>query len=134
VYWSIVKLGKPALPLLIELIADSSKTAVVRPCSKENLALGDLAFKVADEIASLPLFQITHMQFCLAGGKCDLDFPDGYLDFVAQNRQRFTSQVKTWYEQNAGRIEQEYLTKHVTNDCRRANGLDYRLAFARQDR
>ena len=132
-YWSIVKLGKPALPALIELIGDSSKTSIDRPCSKEKLTLGDLAFKIVDEIISLPLFEITRMQFCVIGGNCDLGFADGYLDFVARDRQRIMLQVKSWYEQNDGRIKEKRLSKHISNDCRRANAIDHRLVVHEND-
>ncbi|MBX2973757.1 MAG: hypothetical protein KF797_11675, partial [Flavobacteriales bacterium] len=68
VYWNIVRLDKAAIAALIELIADTSSTSIHRPCTDKNLVVGDLAFKVLNEIVSLPLYQIAHMQFCVIGG------------------------------------------------------------------
>jgi hypothetical protein len=130
-YWDIVRLDKAAIPALITLVADSSKLAINKPCTQDEMALGDLSLKILDEIITLPLYEITHVQMCWGGGECDMGFSLKYLEFVANDRMRFATQVREWFEQNHDQIRTKRLPKQAHYDCRRSAGIDHQLVIRR---
>lgn len=53
-FWQVVAAGKNALPILTELLTETSLTGVKNDCFTGNYTVGELAFLAIEEIAELP--------------------------------------------------------------------------------
>jgi hypothetical protein len=92
---AIVKYDTTAIPYLIELINDSSLTKVINLCTKQPYRTGDLATLLIIDIESIPSALVTHMQWC-TWGQCGI-LPDGFLEYVHSDRQRFKVLYQSYY-------------------------------------
>ncbi len=94
VYWRIVAIGKDAIPLLISRMDDTTLTEAAYVCKKGKLKLGDLCYKVLEEIMEIPTFYVTHVQFDLFEGECQV----GVYGYLERERKKFKQQVSSYYE------------------------------------
>ena len=95
VYWHIVLLGKDAIPLLIARMDDTTQTQATYVCKKGNLKLGDICYKVLQEIMEIPTFYVTHIQFdVIDENRCQV----GVYDYLDSNREKYKQQVSSYYE------------------------------------
>lgn len=97
VYWELVKIGEPAIPILIENLTNSSRTQCTSICRKDGpLTVGDVSYNALNEIAEFPAAAVTGYQFCTFDENgCSVFYE--YL-YDEENKQDLKSKCKEFYK------------------------------------
>ena len=120
VYWRVVQNGKDAIPFLIDKLDDTTHIQISLTCKKTNVKFGDICYEALTEILNIPLFYVTHQQF---------DFIDQYgcqqgvLTYLENNRQKFKSQILTYYDKYKADLKFTRYSKDYKNDCKTKNKI-----------
>jgi hypothetical protein len=120
VYWRVVVRGKDAIPFLINKLDDTTLTKISLTCKKTNVKLGDIYYEALTEIFNIPLFYVTQQQF---------DFIDQYgcrqgvFTYLDNNRQKFKSQILSYYNKYKTELKFIRYSKEYKNDCKKKNKI-----------
>ncbi len=120
VYWRILGTGKETIPFLIDRLGDTTLTQISLTCKQKNVTVGDICYEALTEIINIPLFYVTHQQFDFIDQSGCQQSVFTYLD---NNRQKFKSQILTYY--NKYKIELKFVrySKDYKNDCKKKNKI-----------
>jgi hypothetical protein len=103
VYWSIVRMGKPALNDLLVLVGDPTTTGIPVPYYGGSYCIGDVAvLAMMDIVHDLPVAELV----APAGGSERHSFAS-YWQFVRQdpvNRRRLQRLLGVWLNENRSRL------------------------------
>jgi hypothetical protein len=114
-YWSIVKLGKDAVPFLVSKIESASLTSVKHPCFDEMITEGVLAFILLEEILNIPYFVVFEMQYDVLEMNCK--FPSGLLEDVRGRPEFFHDKLSSWYEKEKNNYQLVEVEEEDRSDC-----------------
>ena len=84
-----------AIPILINLLTDTSASKVKNLDANDYYKKGDLAFILINYIEWVPFALITHSQWCIC---CDCgNLPKDFLQYVDSNRLEFQNKYRSYY-------------------------------------
>ena len=99
-YWDIVRCGKEAIPQLLSLLDDSTKTAAKVLYFGGNYTVADISYNILNEI----IHGIPTLKFIKTWNNFDKSAGYGnYWYFVREsfeNRKKFKKLVSSWYREN----------------------------------
>lgn len=94
----IKKLGRAAIPFLMEHLTDTTLTGIGNTCTDGQYCTGDIALLLINDISQIPFASVTGMQYCL-WDKCS-HLPDGFMESVAYDRAGFYAAYRNYYYGN----------------------------------
>ncbi len=127
IYWEIVQLGEEAIPHLISIIQDTTKTDIKIPCQEGNLTIGTVAFMILDDIISIPYFSVFGIRWDVFEMNCNFGYPIGLLEYINTYPQTVNKKLTEWYDKYGNKIKNKKLQSTEQNDCQKAFGIDYKL-------
>lgn len=116
-YWKIISYGQEAIPYLIDNLSDTTHTNVWYRCKSTNLNVAEISYLALQEIAMLPVFNITHIQFDFFGRNNCWNFYDYF--FNNANKQKFQHELREWYAKNKSKFKKKKILARSRNDCQR---------------
>jgi len=116
VYWRVVATGKDAIPFLIDKLDDTTHTQISLTCKKANVKFGDICYQALTEIFNIPLFYVTQQQFDLID---QYGCQQGVLTYLNNNRQKFKSQILSYYNKYKTELKFIHYSKDYKNDCKK---------------
>jgi len=91
----ILALDTFAIPSLIDLLTDTTKSKVKFLGTNEYYKKGDLAFVLINYIEGVPLASVSELQWCIC---CDCgNLPTDFLQYLNINRFGFQKKYKSFY-------------------------------------
>ncbi len=125
-YWKIIAQGEKAIPFLIDKLTDTTQTLVRFHCKQTTLNAGEVAQFALTEIAFLPEFYITKVQFDFIGvdktGQGCWSFYD-FL-FINSNKSFYQTKIREWYAREKGKFRMQYIAEKHKTSCQRLYGID----------
>jgi hypothetical protein len=116
-FWDIVKEKETAIPILIELLDDTTTTKATVANFGGNWTVADIAYSALKEIIKgIPTFELLGNRFDSDGcGYCSYW---NYLREDYKNRQSFKQNIGNWYAQNKMKLVWIQSDETLTCDCR----------------
>jgi hypothetical protein len=101
-FWKVVAAGKNAIPFLLDLVDDQTKSTVLNTCGNEKLKVGELAYIALLEIADFPedLFFTSNKKSML--NACG-SYNESFID--ANTTRPFKKALFEYYEKNEVNFE-----------------------------
>ncbi|MEO6454992.1 MAG: hypothetical protein ABIN97_13000 [Ginsengibacter sp.] len=108
-----------AIPILIEKIADTSLTNLMKPGGEDFFRKGDLATLLISYIEFMPFALISGDQWCSC---CDAGYlPTGFLNYVDKSRIIFQTRYKAYYYSQERKESLKQAKKNLKRFSRRRN-------------
>lgn len=126
-FWQIVKLGKDAIPILINKVGDSTKTGIRVPCRNRNLTIGSVAFMALDKIVSIPAYLVFKIQWDVIKINCDFGYADGFLDYISERPVETRDKLAEWYRAYVKSMQLDSLKATEQTECESAYGIKHRI-------
>jgi len=99
-YLKILSLDTLAIPYLIDKISDTTETNIEINCASFKVKIGDVAFKLLNEIILIPMHMVSGMQWDMIGCNplCD------YMFYLHHDRLKFQSELKQFFAGRNGQL------------------------------
>ena len=116
IFWRVVQQKQAIIPLLIDKLSDVTTARAVVPNFGGQWTVGDIAYSALQEIIQgIPTFELLGVKFDQAGcGYCSYW---NHLRKSRQNRIRFQSAVRSWYNKNKQNLIWVVSNDFTTCDC-----------------
>jgi hypothetical protein len=99
IFWQTVRQKQDIVPLLIDLLSDTTQTEATVPNFGGQYTVGDIAYSALEEIiGDIPTFELLGVKFDKKG--CGYCAYWRHLRKGLKNRKRFQANVRTWFEKN----------------------------------
>ncbi len=120
-FWTVVRDGLDALPLLVDRLDDASPTTAALPNFGGEYAVGDVALDAISEIVrGIPTFDLVNVKFDDSEEGCGGCAWWNFVRASPANRQRVEKAVGKWLSEAKPRLQWQRSDEFGTLDCVRA--------------
>jgi hypothetical protein len=115
-FWQVVKGKQQMIPLLLDKLDDTTRTAAPVPYFGGQYTLADIAYTALQEIIKdIPTFELLRIKFKSRG--CGFCAYWNHLRKTPKNRRKFKAAVADWYQQNKANLVWVSSDEFLTCDC-----------------
>lgn len=124
IFWKIVAQREKAVPFLIEKLTDLTPTRIKDRCKTTPLNVSEVAYYAFRQIADLPLFRVTEIQFDYFDGKGCNGFHNWYFfsDSLA-HKQDFQDKIRKCWLTNFSTYRWVKISKNNLSSCQILAGI-----------
>lgn len=116
IFWRVVQQKQTVVPVLIDMLADTTTTLATVPNFGGQWTVGDIAYNGLQEIIKgIPTFDLLGIKFDDKG--CGYCAYWNYLRKDIRNRKKFQTRVRDWYVKNKANLVWVISSDFMTCDC-----------------
>lgn len=116
IFWNVVQRKQSIVPILIDLLADTTSTTATVASFGGQWTVGDIAYTALQEIIKdLPTFDLLGVKFDKEG--CGYCAYWNHLRNDINNRKKFQGSLRDWYKKNKGKLVWVKSNDFMTCDC-----------------
>jgi len=115
-FWRVVQQKQNIVPVLIDMLADTTTTEATVPNFGGQWTVGDIAYAGLQEIIhGIPTFDLLGVKFDSEG--CGFCAYWNHLRTDIRNRKKFQTSVRNWYAKNKANLVWVKSSEFETCDC-----------------